>query len=87
MFDLQKLYHSVKDPIGIHVRPAGGFVKVALQFESRVDMYCGENHADGKHLLSILSLKAGTGDGICVCVSGPDEKEAAQALNDYLQKT
>lgn len=82
---MQKLYHSIKDPIGIHVRPAGGLVKIALQFESKIDIYCGDHHADGKHLLSILSLKAKAGDGMCVCVSGPDEQEAARALAGYLK--
>ena len=83
---LQKFYHAVRDPVGIHVRPAGGFVKTALHYESKVTIYFGDRHADGKHLLSILSLPAKTGDSICICVDGPDEKEAARAISDYLQQ-
>lgn len=82
---MQEFYHKIKDPIGIHIRPAGNFVRQALRFSSSVELYCNGKNADGKRLFSILTLQAVTGDEMRIRVSGADESEAARALMDYLR--
>ena len=81
---MQELYHTICDPVGIHVRPAGGFVKKALQFESEIFLYCNGQRADGKKLFSILSMEAETGDEMRICIEGSDEAGAARCLRTYL---
>ena len=83
---MQKIYHKISDPVGIHIRPAGGFVKQALQFESEISLYCNGKKADGKRLFSILALTAEAGDEMQVCIDGEDELAAAKCLFDYLSQ-
>ena len=81
---MQEFYHKIKDPIGVHIRPAGSFVKQALRFESSVELFCNGQSVDGKKLFSILMLKAVTGDEMRIRITGKDEIEAAQVLMEYL---
>ena len=83
---MQEFYHKIRDPIGIHIRPAGSFVRQALQFDSDVELYCNGRCANGKRLFSVLMLQAVTGDEMRIRVAGTDEGEAAKNLMDYLRK-
>jgi len=78
--------HTVKDPNGIHARPAGLLAKEALQYQSDITVKKGERYANMKGLFSMMSLAVKAGDTITVSVSGKDETEAANALREYLEK-
>ena len=78
--------YTVKDPNGIHARPAGLLVKEASKFQSEVTLQKGEKYANLKGLFSLMSLSVKAGDVVTVTVSGSDEKEAAECLRDYLEK-
>ena len=78
--------HTVKDPNGIHARPAGLLAKEALQYQSDITVKKGERYANMKGLFSTMSLAVKAGDTITVSVSGKDETEAADALREYLEK-
>lgn len=83
---MQEFYHFIKDPIGIHIRPAGGFIRQALQFDSEIELSCRGKSVSGKSLFGILSLEAGAGEELCIRITGKDEKEAARALFSYLSQ-
>ena len=78
--------HTVKDPNGIHARPAGLLAKEALRYQSEITVKVGERNANMKGLFSMMSLAVKAGDSITVSVSGKDEEEAARAIQEYLQK-
>ena len=78
--------HTVKDPNGIHARPAGLLAKEALRYQSEITVKVGERYANMKGLFSMMSLAVKAGDSITVSVSGKDEEEAARAIQEYLQK-
>ncbi|MDP3938339.1 MAG: HPr family phosphocarrier protein [Deltaproteobacteria bacterium] len=71
---------KINNKIGLHLRAAGEFVKVAAQFESSITVYNGDRHANGKSILGLASLAAARGAIIRVEVDGPDEKAAQKAL-------
>ena len=71
---------QVGNRIGLHLRAAGEFVKVAAQFSSEVRVYHGEKFANGKSILGLASLAAARGAQIRVEVDGPDEAEARKAI-------
>lgn len=77
--------HTVKDPNGMHARPAGLLVKEATRFSSEIMMYRGEKSASVKKLISLLTLSVKCGDTVRVSVIGEDEKEAADAISAYLR--
>lgn len=78
--------HTVKDPNGIHARPAGLLAKEALQYQSEITVKIGERYANMKGLFSMMSLAVKSGDSITISVSGKDEEVAARAIREYLEK-
>jgi phosphocarrier protein len=69
---------------GIHARPAGAIALVARGFESDVVVRLGGEgeraEADGKRLLSLMTLGAREGDEVTFLINGRDEESAADAL-------
>src|SRR4029077_6951304 len=46
----------VKDPAGLHARPAAKFVQAASRYESRIVIRQGDREADAKSLIALLGL-------------------------------
>ena len=74
----------IKNPTGLHLRPAGLFCKTAMQFESKITVHKeGRNEdvtANAKSVLSVLGACVKSGDEIEFVCDGPDEKEALEAM-------
>jgi phosphotransferase system HPr (HPr) family protein len=70
----------IDNKIGLHLRAAGEFVKVAAQFRSEVTVYNGDRSANGKSILGLAGLAAARGALVRVVVEGPDEETAQRAL-------
>ena len=68
---------------GMHLRRAGSLVKLATQFRSSIVCRLGERVADARSVLSILILCAGLGATLEIEASGPDEREAIQAVDTF----
>ena len=52
---------TVKNPTGLHLRPAGILCKVAMQFKSHITFRYRENTANAKCVLSVVGacIKSG----------------------------
>ena len=70
----------VNNKIGVHLRAAGEFVKVASKFDSEIIVVNGSREANGKSILGLASLAIPSGTSITIRVDGKDEKAAAEAL-------
>ncbi len=77
--------YTIQDSVGIHARPAGMLVKKVSEFQSAVTIHKEEKKADGRRLFAIMSLAAKQGDKLTIDVEGPDENEAAEALEAFLK--
>lgn len=65
---------------GLHARATAKFVQCAEQFDARVTVTrCGET-VGGDSIMGILTLGAGIGSSITVAASGPQAREALDAL-------
>ena len=76
---------EILNALGLHMRPAAKFVKLASQFQSEIRVYRNgqENHGeeiDGKSILSLAMLAAEQGAVLEVEARGPDAEEALVAL-------
>lgn len=72
---------AIKNPSGLHMRPAGMLAKAALPFVSKVTFSArGEGEYDAKSMLSILSAAVKCGDEIALSVSGDDEVACMDAV-------
>jgi phosphocarrier protein HPr len=65
---------------GLHARPAADFAKAAARFESAVVVSHGDKTANGKSVLSLLTLNCQQGDEITIHSDGPRAGEALEAL-------
>ncbi len=70
----------IKNPTGLHLRPAGNLCKVAMNYKSHITFMYGENSANAKSVLSVLGACIKCGDELEFKCEGPDEKEAMTAL-------
>ncbi len=71
---------TIKNPTGLHLRPAGILCKEAMQFKAHVSFRYRENTANAKSVLSVLGACIKSGDEIELVCDGEDEKEALAAL-------
>lgn len=74
----------IKNPTGLHLRPAGLFCKTAMQFECKILIEkinrTKEVSANAKSVLSVLGACIKNGDEITIICDGEDEKAALHAL-------
>ncbi|MBQ7556841.1 MAG: HPr family phosphocarrier protein [Lachnospiraceae bacterium] len=71
---------TIKNPTGLHLRPAGILCKEAMQFKSLITFTFGENTANAKSVLSVLGACVKSGDEIELHCDGEDEEDALAAL-------
>jgi len=71
----------IKNPTGLHLRPAGILCKAALDYSSVITFkYNGENIANAKSVLSVLGACIKSGDEIELICEGADEEKALQGI-------
>jgi len=78
--------YTIKDPEGIHARPAGEMVKLLKTFESAITISKGEQTVDAKRILGVMGLAAKQGQEIVMVVEGVDEEKAAQEIEIFLNE-
>lgn len=81
---MQSFMYTVKNPVGMHARHAGMFVKTVSAFESKVTVTCGDKSADGRRILALMGLGIKQEALIRVDIEGPDEDIAAVKLKAYV---
>ena len=70
----------IKNPSGLHLRPAGILCKEALLFRSMISFRIGNTTANAKSVLSVLGACVKSGDAIEFICEGPDEEQALAAM-------
>ena len=83
---MKEFTYVITDRVGIHARPAGIVVKMAQNFQSEILVYRGGAQADAKKLMQIMALGVKNGEEIRVTMEGPDEDEAAAAMENVLKE-
>ena len=69
---------------GMHVRPAGLFVKMASRYDADVEVEKDGNVVSGKSIMALMTLEATCGTVLKVTASGPQAKEALDNLEDLV---
>jgi phosphocarrier protein len=83
---MKTFQYTLTDPHGLHARPAAMLAKAAAAFSSQITVTAPTGTADGKRLMSLMKLGACQGTVLTFRVEGPDEIEAAKALQIFLQE-
>ncbi|MEF9852993.1 MAG: HPr family phosphocarrier protein [Hydrogenoanaerobacterium sp.] len=80
---MKKFDYTVKDPLGLHARPAGLFVKCVSGYTSNVKLTKDGKDADAKRLFGVMGLAVKCGDTITVTIDGADEDAALSGIKTF----
>lgn len=75
----------IKNPTGLHLRPAGILCKEAMKFKSLITFSFKGNTANAKSVLSVLGACVKSGDEIEFRCEGEDEEEALKTLVEAVE--
>lgn len=75
----------VKNPTGLHLRPAGILCKESMQFKSLITFTFRESTANAKSVLSVLGACVKSGDEITIICEGEDEEMALKTLVNAIE--
>ncbi|OQX82194.1 MAG: hypothetical protein B6D56_00345 [Candidatus Omnitrophica bacterium 4484_70.1] len=76
----------VKNPQGLHARPAALFVQIASEYDVSVEIEKDNRRVDGKSIIAILSLGINRGAKIKLIIEGKEANLAFQELRRFLEK-
>lgn len=70
----------IKNPTGLHLRPAGILCKEAMQFKSLITFKFRDTTANAKSVLSVLGACIKSGDEVEFFCEGEDEELALATI-------
>jgi phosphotransferase system HPr (HPr) family protein len=74
---------DIRNPSGLHARPAAAFVRAACGFRSDIrvaNLSTGSADVTAKSMIAVLGLGVGTGQRIRLRIDGDDEQAAADTI-------
>lgn len=83
---MREFAFTIKDQLGIHVRPAGLLVKEIQKYESAVTIEKNGKKAGGRKLMALMGLGVKCGETIHITVEGSDEDAAADGVEKFLSE-
>lgn len=78
--------YEVKDPMGIHARPAGILVKTAATFPCNITIESNGKTADAKKIIAVMGLGVKQGQVIKANVDGESEDDACTQLKAFFEE-
>ncbi len=76
---------TIKNPTGLHLRPAGVLCKEAMKYQAKIHFGYRGNEANAKSVLSVLGACVKQGEEIELRCDGEDEEEALQAMVNLVE--
>jgi phosphotransferase system HPr (HPr) family protein len=76
----------ITNKVGLHARPARLLVQAAAQFQSQIQVRCGEKSANAKSIVGVLKLGATLGQTLALRAEGDDAQQAIQELTGLVQR-
>ena len=81
---MKTLEIEIKNATGLHARPAKTFVNLAKEYSSTITVFHNDKKANGKSLISLLTLGVERGARIRIELDGDDEDSAYEALKEAI---
>lgn len=76
---------TIKNPSGLHLRPAGVLSQTSMKFKSNITIESGEKTINAKSVLNVMAAGIKCGTEITLVCEGPDEEEAAKVLSEAIE--
>ena len=71
----------IKNPEGLHARPAGIFAKKAAEFQSTIQVSVSGQMKSAKSIMGLMSLSLKKDQEFTLIIDGPDAESAKEALS------
>ena len=75
---------TIKNPQGLHARPAALFVQIVSRYDSNVIVQRGDEQVNGKSIMGILTLGAQQGTTVIIIAEGEDADDVVKDLDELL---
>jgi phosphocarrier protein len=76
---------TVKNSLGMHLRPAQRFVQTVLKFRCDVHVQKDNQRVNAKSIMGLLTLAAACGTRLLIVCDGEDAEEALAAVRDLVE--
>lgn len=83
---MRNFEYTLKNPMGLHMRPAGSMVEQLSALGCDVTLRCGARSANAKSILNVMALAAKCGEAVTVEVSGENEDTVAAQLQRFFEE-
>lgn len=83
---MKEFKYVVKDPEGIHARPAGLLVKAAKEFSCDIKIGKGGRFMGCKAIFGVMGLGIKQGEEVTFTFDGADEDAAYEAISKFIQE-
>jgi len=70
----------ITNPQGLHARPADLLARLAMKFDSKIEVIRDDHRVDAKSILHMLTLGAEQGTELILQAQGSDAEEAIEAI-------
>ena len=77
---------EIVNELGLHLRAAAAFAKLAERFESEVMLERDSLSANGKSVIALVTLAAAKGANVRIVAEGEDADDAVGALVDLVRE-
>ena len=76
---------TIKNPSGLHLRPAGVLSQTAMKFKSDIIIEYGEKKIVAKSVLNVMAAGIKSGTEVNSIVDGEDEEEAMNTFVEAIE--
>ena len=85
---MKEFEYTIKDPIGIHARPAGILAKAAKAMDSTITIAKadGSKSAVATKLMAVMGMGIKSGETVKVTVEGGDEEANFAAIEKFFNE-
>ncbi len=83
---MKSFTYTIQEAVGIHARPAGLLVKEVKKYQSTITISKDDKSVNALKLMALMGMGIKCGDTVTVSIEGPDEEEAAQALEAFFKE-
>lgn len=75
----------IKNPTGLHARPASQLTQLCKGFSDKITLVCGTNHVNPKSIISILSAGIKRGTSVVIQVDGENEEAVCKQVVSFIE--
>lgn len=76
---------EIKSELGLHSRIASSFVQKCSKYQSDIYIQKDDFQINAKSIMGVMALGASYGDTINIIVSGSDEEEALEKIEEFFE--